>query len=364
MTSIVKTVGFSLMGFVLGAGIVGGGTLAVANHQVPANAAVYQKVATRTSPTLPLATNTISNVVQRVSPAVVKIVATHRNGQVDIGTGFFVTASGELITNDHVIYGANHVQVDVPGYAKAFPAHILGTDYISDVAALKISPPKPVPTISFGSSSQTPVGAWAIAIGNPYNLNHTVTVGVISAKSRPLTIGQRQYPNLLQTSAAINPGNSGGPLLNLKGQVIGINTAVSTQGQGLGFAIPASTLKKLWPQLIKYGHGRQPWLGVVVVTDTAGLAHHYGLPASSGVAVGSVLPHSVAANAGIRAGDVIMDVNNRSVRSATQLEDVINQYRVGQKITLTLQTHHGRVNRTVTLGQAPNGPIAVPHTKF
>ncbi len=364
MSAMLKTLGVSAAGFVAGAGLIGGGALVLGSHHSVTASPTYRKVATHTTPTLPIGPDTMSNVVKRVSHAIVKIVATHKNGQVDIGTGFFLTSSGDLVTNDHVIYGANNIKVQVPGYSKPFTATVVGTDYISDVAALKISAPKPMPTLPLGSSSGTPVGAWAIAIGNPYNLNHTVTVGVISAKGRPLTIGQRQYPDLLQTSAAINPGNSGGPLLNLKGQVIGINTAVSTQGQGIGFAIPSSTVKKLWPQLLKYGHARMPWLGVAVLTDTAGLAQHYQLPAKQGVAISYIIPHSAAQKAGLKAGEVITRINNHSVTSATGLERAIDQERVGQKITITVQTHHGSVSKSVTLGEAPNGPISVPHSLF
>ncbi|PSR29180.1 serine protease, S1-C subfamily, contains C-terminal PDZ domain [Sulfobacillus thermosulfidooxidans DSM 9293] len=364
MSTMLKTLGYSVMGFALGAGVAGGSTLAFEPHHATQNPSIYQKVTTHSSPTLPIAPDTIANVVKRVSPAIVKIVATHPNGQVDIGTGFFLTSSGELVTNDHVIYGANHIQVDVPGYKTPFTARVLGTDYISDLAALKISAPKPLPTLQLGSSSKTPVGSWAIAIGNPYDLNHTVTVGVISAKGRPLTIGQRQYPNLLQTSAAINPGNSGGPLLNLKGQVVGINTAVSTQGQGIGFAIPVSTVKKLWPQLIKYGHAKEPWLGVVVTTDTPVLARQFQLPVQHGVAIGYVVPGSSAAKAGLHAGEVITKVNNQTVNSATGLEDIINHYKVGQQITLTLQGRHGSTTKTLSLGEAPNGPISIPQALF
>lgn len=361
---MLKTLGVSAAGFVVGAGVVGGGALVLHTHHSVGGSPTYRKVATHTTPTLPIAPDTISNVVKRVSPAIVKVVATHKNGQVDIGTGFFLTSSGDLVTNDHVIYGANQIKVQVPGYSKSFSARVIGTDYISDVAALKISASKPFPTLPLGSSGATPVGAWDIAIGNPYDLNHTVTEGVVSAKGRPLTIGQRQYPNLLQTSAAINPGNSGGPLLNLKGQVIGINTAVSTQGQGIGFAIPVSTVKKLWPQLLKYGHARMPWLGVAVLTDNAALAHQYGLPSAKGVAISYIIPHSAAQKVGLQPGEVITEINHHTVTSATQLENVINQENVGQKITVTVDTHHGAISKTVTLGQAPNGPISIPHTSF
>jgi S1-C subfamily serine protease len=132
----------------------------------------------------------------------------------------------------------------------------------------------------------------------------------------------------------------------------------------LGFAIPSSTIQKLWPQLLKYGHARMPWLGVAVLTDTASLAHHYRLPAQQGVAIIYIIPHSAAAKAGFKAGEVITRINNHSVQSATQLENLINQDRVGQKITVSVKTHHGSITKSVILGEAPNGPISIPHPSF
>jgi S1-C subfamily serine protease len=351
----------------------------------------YATVATSTPATLPLGPDTIANVVKRDGPAVVKIVASvpqstslssspyfnqffgslFGNGipvtpqatvQTDIGSGFFINSRGYLLTNDHVIHGATKIQVYVPGYSKAFTATRVGTDYATDLAVLKISAPKPLPYLVLGNSNQTPVGAWVVAIGNPYDLSHTVTEGVISAKGRPLTIGSRNYRNLLQTSAAINPGNSGGPLLNLAGQVVGINTAVSTQGQGIGFAIPTSTVEQILPQLMKYGHVIRPWVGVFIATDTKSLAKQYGLPTSQGVVIVSVEPNSPAASAGLSPGEVITAVNGQTVTNDTQLKNLIDKMKVGQQATLTLNDQGKTVSKTVTIGQEPNGPITPPST--
>lgn len=251
MGGFLKTLGIAAAGFVFGAGAAGGGAAVLAH---PGQGPVSTSPAAPSAPpTLPIAPNTISNVVQRVSPAVVKIIASRDGVGSQVGTGFFFRPSGELLTNDHVISNATGIAVYVTGYAKPFRGRVIGTNARSDLAVLRISVPRPVATIAMGSSADTPVGAWAIAIGNPYDLSHTVTVGVVSAKGRPLTIGSRTYSNLLQTSAAINPGNSGGPLLNLAGQVIGVNTAVSAQGQGIGFAIPVSAVKSALPQMLKNG---------------------------------------------------------------------------------------------------------------
>ncbi|MCY0898714.1 MAG: trypsin-like peptidase domain-containing protein [Firmicutes bacterium] len=395
MASLHRTVAAAIVGFAVGAGAVSGGMYAyhqldpTVQAQQNASANIRQYATVSSAPaTLPLGPDTISNVVQRVSPAVVKIVATVKQKvnvsdspffnpffgsifggqgimpetevQTDIGTGFFFNPQGYILTNDHVIYGASQIQVYVKGYAKPFTAKVVGSDYQTDLAVLKISPPKPMPTLVLGNSNKTPVGAWVIAIGNPYDLNDTVTVGVISAKGRPLTIGARNYTNLLQTSAAINPGNSGGPLLNLAGQVIGINTAVSTQGQGIGFAIPTSTVDQILPQLMRQGYVSRPWLGVFITNDSASLDKEYNLGTASGVVIVYVEPNSPASRAGLVAGEVITAVNGRPMTSDSQLKSYIDKQSVGTPVTLTINNGGHVITKTVTLGQEPNGPITMP----
>ncbi len=395
MASIQRTVAAAVVGFAVGAGAVGGGLYtynqlnpsAQAQQNASANIRQYATVASSPS-NVPMGPNSVSNVVKQVSPAIVKVVATVKKTvnvnqspfynpffgslfggqgtlpqtevQTDIGTGFFFRSDGYILTNDHVIQGASTIQVYVKGYAKPFTASVVGSDYATDLAVLKITPPKAMPTLVLGQSSQTPVGAWVIAIGNPYNLSDTVTVGVISAKGRPLTIGSRDYTNLLQTSAAINPGNSGGPLLNLAGQVVGINTAVSTQGQGIGFAIPTSTVDAVLPQLMKTGHVSRAWLGVFITTDNKALAQQYNLKTASGVIVDYVEPNSPASKAGLSAGEVITAVNGKSVTSASALKQVISHDRVGTTVTLTLNNHGRTITQTATLGQQPNRAITLP----
>lgn len=398
MASIQRTVAAAIVGFAVGAGAVGGGLWTYndlnpgAQAQANASANINQYATVASAPTtLPLGPDTISNVVHRVSPAIVKIVATVKQQvnvnnspffnpffgslfggqsivpqtqvQTDIGTGFFFNSHGYIVTNDHVINGASNIQVHVKGYNKPFTAKVVGADYQTDLAVLKINSPKPTPFLVLGNSNATPVGAWVVAIGNPYDLNDTVTVGVISAKGRPLTIGSRNYINLLQTSAAINPGNSGGPLLNLAGQVVGINTAVSTQGQGIGFAIPTSTLDQIVPQLMKTGHVSRPWLGVFIQTDSASVKKADNLGTASGVLLAYVEPNSPASRAGLTAGEVITAVDGDRVTTATQLESLIKAKTVGSQVTISAVTLQGRtVTKSVTLGQEPNGPITMPST--
>lgn len=171
------------------------------------------------------------------------------------GTGFFFESSGYILTNDHVVAGAAQVKVQVEGYDEPFVAEVVGENADQDLAVLKITGTKAFPTLAIGDSDQTAIGDWVIAIGNPYGFDHTMTVGVLSAKERPITISEEdgsehQYEHLLQTDASINPGNSGGPLLNAKGEVIGINTAVNAEAQGIGFAIPTSTIQETLKQLL------------------------------------------------------------------------------------------------------------------
>jgi S1-C subfamily serine protease len=163
--------------------------------------------------------------------------------QQGLGSGFLISSDGYLLTNEHVIDGATSIMVTIIGQPNPVSAQVVGSDQALDLAVLKVNAGSNLPYLKLGDSDNTRVGSWAIAIGNPYGLDNTVTVGVISAKGRPITVQDHDYPNLLQTDASINPGNSGGPLLDLNGNVIGINTAVDEQAQGIGFAIPSNTAK-------------------------------------------------------------------------------------------------------------------------
>ena len=397
MATIQRTVAAAIIGFAVGAGAMGGGYYAYdhldpsvqAQQNAGTNIRQYATLA-KAPAELPMGTNSVSNVVTRVSPAIVKIVATVKQqvnvsnspyfnpffgslfgGQgtipqteveTDIGTGFFFNSKGYILTNDHVIQGASNIKVTVKGYSKPFSAKVVGSDYQTDLAVLKINAPKAMPTLALGDSSSTPVGAWVVAIGNPYDLSDTVTVGVISAKGRPLTIQSRNYTNLLQTSAAINPGNSGGPLLNLAGQVIGINTAVSTQGQGIGFAIPTSTVDQIVPQLMRMGIVSRPWLGVSITNDTMAINKRYQLGTSSGVLIIGLQANSPASKAGLSVGDVITAVNGNPITTDTQLQAEINKEQVGSSIKLSLESQGKSLTKSVTLGQKPNRAISIPTT--
>jgi serine protease Do len=315
----------------------------------------------------PLTANLIPDIVARAEPAVVTVF-THIPGQTlsqgffysqtppssGLGSGFIINSDGLILTNDHVVAGATSIQVKVNGYPKRFNAQVVGTDYGLDLALLKIQAPKPLPTLPLGNSSAVPVGAWDIAIGNPEGLENTVTVGVISARGRSFTIGSRHYRDLLQTDAPISPGNSGGPLLNLQGQVIGINTAVNTAGQGLGFAIPINVAEQELSTLASQHIHAKGWLGVEVATVTPSVASQDGLSVNHGVLVAAVVPGSPAESAGFQPGDVIVSVDGKSVTSAQALTQIIEGDHPGMVVHFTVVRGSGSVNLTAVLEQRPS----------
>lgn len=269
-----------------------------------------------------------------------------------LGSGFIFSQDGYIITNEHVINGAQKILVTIQGFENPLPARVIGADYDLDLAVIKVDAGKPLPTLPMGDSDQIRVGEWVIAIGNPFGLDHTVTVGVISAKGRPVTVENRHYKNLLQTDASINPGNSGGPLLNLRGEVIGINTAVA-QAHGIGFAIPTNTVKEVLDQLLKGNNKSRPWLGIQMQSVTQEIAAYLGLPSAEGVLVVNVIPGSPADEAGLAQGDVILQVDNRKVKNHEDLINIIQQGKVGQQVVLQIFRGGKLRNVTVTLGEKP-----------
>lgn len=248
-----------------------------------------------------------------------------------LGSGFIISEDGYILTNEHVINEATKITVTIQGFDQGLPAQVVGADYDLDLAVLKVDAGRPLPVLKFGDSNNIKVGNWVIAIGNPFGLDHTVTVGVISAKSRPVQVENRNYKNLLQTDASINPGNSGGPLLNLAGEVIGINTAVA-QAQGIGFAIPVNTAKEVLDELINKGKIVRPWLGVQLQSLNEDLANYLGLKNTQGALVVGVIPGTPAEQAGLRQGDVIVQWDGKKVSHVDDLIALIQQARIGQKV--------------------------------
>lgn len=282
-----------------------------------------------------------------------------------LGSGFIFDQSGYILTNDHVVNGAAQVKVQVQGHSKPYVAKVLGTSFDLDLAVLKIKGNHSFPTLPIDTNinSNLQVGNWLIAIGNPYGYDHTVTVGVLSAKGRPINITEnhktRHYTNLLQTDAAINPGNSGGPLLNLQGQVVGINTAVNAQAQGIGFAIPASTIMQNIDQLKNNIDVSvpQPFIGAAV-TDvsnvTQGLQKQLGLNSDNGAMITSVAFGSPAYTAGLREYDVIIKVDGKPTKNAKALVKMIHDDKVGQTVKLTVLREGKSIQIPVTIGNKSN----------
>jgi S1-C subfamily serine protease len=274
-----------------------------------------------------------------------------------MGSGFIYKDSGYILTNEHVIDGAEQVQVTVQGYSKKFTAKVLGSSYDYDLAVLKIEGDKPFETLPLGNVDDLRVGDWVVAIGNPYGFDHTVTVGVLSAKERPIDIpdqkGDREYKHLLQTDASINPGNSGGPLLNLDGQVIGINTAVSAQAQGIGFAIPTTTITSLLQKLEsgqKIPKEPAPFIGVALQDIDKSWVTDLQLSDTNGTIVSEVQRNSPAFKAGIRQYDVIVGMNGDKVANSQELSDKVKALKVGDKATFTIVRNGKQTEISVTIG--------------
>jgi serine protease Do len=269
------------------------------------------------------------------------------------GTGFIFEKSGYILTNQHVIEGADTIKVAVEGYEQPFTAKLLGSERELDLAVLKIENTKDFPVLPLGNSDDIRVGEWVIAIGNPYEFEHTVTVGVLSAKERPIDIpeqgGTRRYKHLLQTDASINPGNSGGPLLNLNGEVIGINTAVSAQAQGIGFAIPTSTISSVLDNLKNNISIPKPYIGVYMRTIDKSWVKELGLTNTNGVFISSVVTNGPADRAGLEPYDVILAVNGKAVKNPDELTNLIKDLKVGTKVNLSLVRSGQKTTAAVTI---------------
>ena len=264
-----------------------------------------------------------------------------RKPRAGMGSGFIIDKDGHILTNNHVIDGADEIVVliqDGDNGEKEYDAKLVGTDSKTDIALIKLilkdEDRKNFPTLSLGDSDKLEVGEWVVAIGNPFGLSHTVTVGVVSAKER--NIGSGPYDEFIQTDASINPGNSGGPLMNIKGEVIGINTAIisgNTGGNvGIGFAIPINVAKDILKDLKEKGTVTRGWLGVMIQRITPDLAESFNLDQTEGALVGDVIPNSPAEKAGIKRGDVIIKFDQDEVRTMESLPKIVGNTPPGKTV--------------------------------
>ena|SRR5579859_3614949 len=264
-----------------------------------------------------------------------------------LGSGFIVDQQGHVVTNAHVIDGANQVKVRLAD-EREFKAKVIGKDTRLDVAVLQLDgAPRDLPTVSLGQSEATRVGEYVVAIGNPFGLGNTVTMGIVSAKGR--TIGAGPYDDFIQTDASINPGNSGGPLFNLRGQVVGINTAINPQGKGIGFAIPVDAVKQVLPELLATGHVSRGQLGVVIQGMDEDLARAVGLDRPRGALVESVEAGSPGERAGLKPGDVILSVDGQPVPHSEDLPRMIAPHHPGTPVKLSVWHEGKERDATATL---------------
>jgi Do/DeqQ family serine protease len=382
----------SLSLVLLGSGMtLAGGYLAGHQQQVSENASNLAISRVNAAPLISPATdpNFITQVVQNVGSSVVRIDSSRtvrtqlpdefndpllrrffgsqlpaqgqRRVQRGSGSGFIIGADGRILTNAHVVDGADTVTVTLKD-GRTFKGKVLGKDELTDVAVVKIQAEK-LPVVTLGNSDQLQPGQWAIAIGNPLGLDNSVTTGIISATGR--TSNQIGAPDkrveYIQTDAAINPGNSGGPLLNARGEVIGMNTAIIQGAQGLGFAIPINTAQRISTQLIATGKVQHPYLGIQMVRLTPELKQNINSDPNSGlnviedngVLVVKVMPNSPAAKAGIRAGDVIHKLNDQLVTDAASVQKAVENSQVGGNLRLELRRNGQSLKLAVQPGPFP-----------
>ncbi len=389
-----KKVATSLALLLMGAGTATAGAYHAwgPSNAVPTTAAVAQQ-AYQTMPaslSLPTAASSVAEVVQAVGPAVVRINASRtvssapsssqipeelrrffggrlpeqmpsgpqERTQSGVGSGFIVSEDGRIITNAHVVEGADTVQVTLKD-GRSFEGRVLGSDPVTDVAVIDLDA-NDLPTLSMSEAALMP-GEVAIAIGNPLGLDNTVTVGIVSATGR--TSGQVGIPDkrvdFIQTDAAINPGNSGGPLLNAKGEVIGMNTAIISGAQGLGFAIPIDAVQRISEQLVATGKVEHPFIGIQMVELTPELRESinqdpnsgFTVQADSGVLIGEIVADSPAARAGLRAGDVVRGVNGEAIATGKAVQDAVEKN--GLSRDLRLQIDRNGSEQTISLRPAP-----------
>jgi len=351
----------------------------LSNNEKPNSALPVSQTDTRTS-------NFVVEAVEKVGPAVVRIDSSRsvktdiaegygdpfsrrffgappssRRVQRGTGSGFLINAEGQVLTNAHVIDGADTVKVTLSD-GRSFAGKVLGEDKVTDIAVVKINANK-LPTVALGNSERLQPGEWAIAIGNPLGLDKTVTVGVISATDR--SSSQVGVPDkrigFIQTDAAINPGNSGGPLLNSRGEVVGINTAIIGGAQGLGFAIPINKAQEIAQQLIAKGKVEHPFIGVQMVNITPELKERLktasngeiNVTADRGVLIVRTFPNTPAAKAGIKPGDIIQKVGDRTVTKSDQVQEEIEKHKVGESLQIQIQRNNQTQNLQVQLATLP-----------
>jgi Do/DeqQ family serine protease len=380
----------SLSLVVFGGGIALGGNYLVNSPKT--NAAIPQVAAFKTAasdseatPAIDVPKNYVTQVVEKVGPAVVRINASRtvttnapaidpffrdffgsslpnvpqEQIQRGLGSGFIVSGDGLVLTNAHVVDSADKVEVKLKD-GRTFNGRVVGTDSVTDVAVIKIEANN-LPSVTFADTTNLEAGEWAIAIGNPLGLDNTVTTGIVSATGRnssQIGVADKRV-SFIQTDAAINPGNSGGPLLNAKGEVIGINTAIIQNAQGLGFAIPIDTARNIAEDLIADGKVDHPFLGVQMAEITPELKEqlktqrNIDIQADRGVLVVGVVPNSPADRAGLKSGDIIQKLAGQTVSNPNEVQEAVEKTQVGSNLSLSLERNQQALDLNVQVGILP-----------
>jgi serine protease Do len=273
-----------------------------------------------------------------------------------LGTGFVISPDGYIVTNNHVIEGVDKIEVHFEDGQK-YEAEVVGRDPRTDVALIRVEPKGELPSLPLGDSDSVRPGDWVVAIGNPFGLSHTVTAGIVSARHREINADPdaRRFDDFLQTDAAINPGNSGGPLINLAGEVIGINTAINPRANTIGFAVPVNIAKEILPQLRTAGKVSRGWLGVYIQPIEPEMAEILGLDDTKGALVSKVEPGSPADAAGLKSGDVVVEFDGKTIEKMEELPRYVAGAGVGQKLELVALRKGERKEFDVTLGELDAG---------
>ncbi|MFA5857568.1 MAG: Do family serine endopeptidase [Elusimicrobiota bacterium] len=274
------------------------------------------------------------------------------------GSGVIIDKEGYILTNEHVVRDANEIKVTLAGDdSKSYTGKVVGKDARTDLAIIKITRPGGFPSVTLGDSDKVRVGDWAVAIGSPFGLEQTVTAGIISAVRQSLEIENKEYKDLFQTDAAINPGNSGGPLVNIRGDVIGINTAIYAPTgvfSGIGFAIPINRAKEVLDDLIHKGKVVRGYMGIGIQEVSPAIRKQFGIPADAGVLINNVMPNTPAEKAGIQRGDVILKYNGKTVKTARELQQEVATTNPKQKVPVELLRDGKKVNTTIELMEMPS----------
>jgi len=278
--------------------------------------------------------------------------------QRSLGSGFIIDGDGSILTNNHVVENAQKIVVKLAADDQEYEAKVIGRDPKTDIAVIKINAKTNLPAATFGDSDRLEVGEWVVAIGNPFGLDSTVTSGIVSAKGRH--IGQGPYDNFIQTDASINPGNSGGPLINLRGEVIGINTAIFSRtggNMGIGFAIPINLVKEVLPQLRGKGKVTRGFLGVLIQKVTPEIAESLGMDKGNGALVANVTKDGPADKAGVKVGDVIIEFDGKEVKDSSDLPIIVARTSVDRRASMKVLRDKKEITLTVSVGELKDAEV-------